>query len=288
MTDSSQIEAALSLLDDPDPEVQRSVAAHLARHPDESVAPLRRLIDTSPEGPLLAGALAVLKMIGVTMFRRELARLLETARRDGEVDLESGVFAICYLRYPEIHLHEYTQQLDTMASLLEVRLQGRLSGLQLVLEINRYLVEELGFHGCRQEVYYDPENSFMNRVLDRRIGIPISLSVVYLLVAQRLRLPFHGVGFPTHFLIKYQSESEEFFIDPFEGGRILSRGDCMRFLDEIGMLYRPEFLEPISNIMTVTRMMNNLAQIYRQIDPDISVELEAAIVELGEVEKSEE
>jgi regulator of sirC expression with transglutaminase-like and TPR domain len=282
MPESSQIEAAISLLDDPDPEVQRSVTAHLVSRSTESIAPLRRALESAREEALRERALAVIKQIGIGMFRRELDRMLEAYHRDGEIDLETGAFAICYLRYPELRVDEYSQQLDTMASFLEIRLQGEHSVLQLVLEINRYLVEELGFHGCRQEVFYDPEHSFLNRVLDKRIGIPISLSVIYLLLAQRLRLPIYGVGFPTHYLVKYQSADEELFIDPFNGGKILSRGDCTRFLDEIGMLFRPEFLEATSNRLTITRMMNNLAQIYRQIDPDISVELEAAISALGE------
>jgi len=173
--------------------------------------------------------------------------------------------------------------------MLDHRLRGCDNGYMIVREMNHYLYGQLGFQGCRQDrdSYFDLENSFMNRVIDRRIGIPITLSVVYLLIGQRLKLPLYGVGFPARFLVKYRSSTEEFYIDPYNNGSIINYSECRRFLREINVDYRPEYLEPISNRLTVARMLRNLHDIYQQQEPLLALKLEHLIHDLTGEEEEE-
>ncbi len=97
----------------------------------------------------------------------------------------------------------------------------------MIAAINSTLFDMLGFHANRQK-YYDPRNSFLNEVLDRRAGIPITLSVVYIEVARRVGFNIQGVGMPGHFIVKHPSERGDMFIDPFNGGRLLGEVGCSR------------------------------------------------------------
>lgn len=282
MKSLSQINAILTLLDDPDPVVQTSIRSRLLELSDIAAPALRKMSMVGESLPARRNADAILREIGLRRFRDEMAAIIQDRPYGGDIDLERGAFAVAMLRYPEIEVQEYVQQLDTMASLLDDRLRGCDNGYMFVREINHYLFHQLGFQGSREdrESYFDPENSFMNRVLERRIGIPITLSVVYLLLAQRLQLPIYGIGFPTRYLIKYQSPGEEFYIDTFKGGTIINYSDCRQFLREINVPYRPEYLEPIGNARTVARMLRNLAEIYRESDPALAGELEQGIMML--------
>jgi regulator of sirC expression with transglutaminase-like and TPR domain len=127
------------------------------------------------------------------------------------------------------------------------------------------LFQQEGFAGNQSE-FYDPRNSYLNEVLDRKLGIPISLSVVYMEVAQRVGLPVFGVGLPGHFLLKhYDLSGSQIFIDPYVAGRLLSPAECQTRLDEVyggQMPLQPEFLNSVSRRQILTRMLNNLRSIY--------------------------
>lgn len=153
-----------------------------------------------------------------------------------------------------------------MAIDLRPRLPIERYPLKVVQEINRYLFETLGFRGNRDD-YYDPNNSFLNQVLDRRLGIPITLSLVYLELAQRLDFPMVGIGLPGHFLVQPAFDGVDIFVDVFGGGEILFPQDCA---DRLSALYgqpvqlRPEFLQPVGPKRFLARMLTNLKSIYIQ------------------------
>src|SRR5438132_13692883 len=112
----------------------------------------------------------------------------------------------------------YEELLDSYANELRERLESGGEAKQTLTTINKYLFRELGFSG-NDENYYDPQNSYLNRVIDLRKGNPINLSLLYILLARRLRLPVAGIGLPGHFLCRYQSISAELYFDPFHGGK---------------------------------------------------------------------
>jgi regulator of sirC expression with transglutaminase-like and TPR domain len=134
----------------------------------------------------------------------------------------------------------------------------------VIRTINRYLFEDLGFRGNRSQ-YYDPENSFLNRVIDRRTGIPIALSLVYLEIARRVDFPMVGIGMPGHFLIRPEFEDAGIYVDAFEGGEILFPQDCEARLSQVygqPVKLQPEFLNPVDDRRFLGRMLQNLKQIY--------------------------
>jgi regulator of sirC expression with transglutaminase-like and TPR domain len=134
-----------------------------------------------------------------------------------------------------------------------------------IASLNVVLFQEEGLAGNQSE-FYDPRNSYLNEVLERRLGIPISLSVIYMEVAQRVGLPVFGVGLPGHFLLKhYDSNGNQTFIDPYVAGGLLSPSECQTRLDEVyggQMTLQPEFLNTVSKRQILTRMLNNLRSIY--------------------------
>jgi regulator of sirC expression with transglutaminase-like and TPR domain len=183
---------------------------------------------------------------------------------DPAIPLAEAALMIACEEYPQLELSPYLDELDHMAVAATERRRSGGSPLATVENINRVLFETYGFRGNTQD-YYDPRNSFFNDVLDRRVGIPITLSAVYIEVARRLNCPISGVGMPGHFLVKYSSRGEEFFIDPYNRGEILSHEDCK---DRLKALYGESFefderfLGRTTNRQILLRMLRNLKDIY--------------------------
>jgi regulator of sirC expression with transglutaminase-like and TPR domain len=182
-----------------------------------------------------------------------------------ELDLEEGSLLLAQTQYPEINLLAYQALFDSYAADLREQMVPGLSAEQTIAIINQYLFEELGYHG-NEEDYYDPDNSYMNRVVDRRTGNPISLCCLYLFIARRLRLPLVGIGMPGHFLCRYQSASEDMcFIDAFNRGKILTRAECVKYLVHTRDGFKDAHLAPVTGRRTLLRMCSNLHQIYTQL-----------------------
>jgi regulator of sirC expression with transglutaminase-like and TPR domain len=176
---------------------------------------------------------------------------------------ETALLMACE-EYPQLEISPYLDQLDAMASAVRSKMRSSDSPMQTIDHINGVLFDELGFRGNREN-YYDPRNSFFNDVLERRVGIPITLSAVYLEVARRLPFPISGVGMPSHFLVKYADRSQEIFLDPFNHGSIVTREDCARRLSESfggSVEFTERFLDAVTHRQILLRMLNNLKAIY--------------------------
>jgi len=189
---------------------------------------------------------------------------LHQALQNDPIDLARAALCIAKREYPDLDPEPYLDRLDNWASDLEARLPAERYPLRVVRELSRYLSEELVFCG-NIERYYDPKNSYFNEVLDRRTGIPIALSLVYLEIAKRLDFPMVGIGMPGHFLIRPNFEDAGIFIDAFNGGEVLFPEDCQARLSQIygrAIELRPEFLAPIDDRRFLVRMLMNLKGIY--------------------------
>jgi len=182
-----------------------------------------------------------------------------------EFDLEQAVWLLAQTQYPDINVEGYQALLDDFAHQIRERLQPGQPVKLLLTVVNHCLFSELGFAG-NEENYYDPENSYLNRVLDRRTGNPINLCLVYLFLARRLRLPVAGIGLPWHFVCRYQSSSDEIYIDVFNRGRFLSKADCIQHLVRGNFGLRDEFLAPLTARKILLRCCSNLHQIYQQLE----------------------
>jgi regulator of sirC expression with transglutaminase-like and TPR domain len=186
------------------------------------------------------------------------------SREDERIDLTRAALAMARTEYPQLDVKRYVAQIEALARRVRSRVRFG-DAAETIAALNSVLFAEEGFRGNRED-YYDPRNSFLNDVLDRKLGIPITLAVVYMEVGRRSGLPLFGVGMPGHFLLKhYDAEGRETLIDAFEAGSILSPADCQRRLDEIysGQLrLQSEFLMPVGRRQILTRMLNNLKGIY--------------------------
>lgn len=183
---------------------------------------------------------------------------------DERIDLIRSALVIARTEYPALDIEEYAGRIERMSRRAAALAAGMgASGIRAAL--NHVMFEEGNLRGNRED-YYDPRNSFLNDVLDRGLGIPITLAIIYMEVAKRVGFLLAGVGMPGHFLLKhYGEDGQETLIDCFNHGDILSRQDCQSRLDEIysgEMALRPEFLHPISRRQILTRMLNNLKTVY--------------------------
>lgn len=199
------------------------------------------------------------------------SRFAEQVRApESELDLAEAALLIAAEEYPQLVVPAYLRRLDLLAERVHDRLGGENAPLVVLQELNRVLFEEERLRG-NTDAYHDPRNSFLNDVLDRRLGIPITLSVVYLEVGRRLDLPLEGVGFPGHFLVRYAGEAVRVLIDAFEGGRLRFEDEAQELLDRVygGMVrLRPDFLETVTSRQILARMLTNLKGIYVNAQDD--------------------
>ncbi|HHY85149.1 MAG TPA: hypothetical protein GYA07_06395 [Verrucomicrobia bacterium] len=182
-----------------------------------------------------------------------------------EFDLEKGAWLLARTAYPDINIEAYQALLDSYAAELRERIASSgAEGEPMLVRINQYLFRELGFCG-NEKNYYDPENSYLNRVLDRRTGNPINLCLLYILIARRLQLPVVGIGLPGHFICRYQSSSSEIYIDPYNRGQLLTKADCIHYLQRGNYSLSDDFLGPVSARRMFMRICSNLHQIYAEM-----------------------
>jgi len=206
----------------------------------------------------------------VRHFDRETAdtRFMAYCLQDEDkLDLEKGAMLLAATQYPEINAAAYSAVLDGFAGELREWLAQGDQQQNLLVRMNEYIFGTLGFTG-NMENYYDPENSFLNCVLDRRTGNPVSLCVVYILITRRLGLPVTGVGLPGHSVCRYVSSNAEVFVDAFNLGKLLTRKDCIEHLNRCKHEVRDEYLSPMSARRMLARMCGNLEQIYVELQQD--------------------
>lgn len=257
----NQIKALIRLLSDDNERVLRTIRTKLVEVGEEAV-PL--LLEAEIEQPEMACRIEeVLDEIRGNRLEEELRALVQAP--DEEPDLEAGAFLIARYAYPGLEVERYRRQIDDMAAEIRDRLGRRVSGEEAVKTVSRYLFTEQGFRGNSKN-YYEAENSYLNRVLDRRTGIPISLSTLYLLVARRLGLPVHGIGMPGHFLVKFESDRYKVFVDCFNAGALLTEKDCARFLIQAGYGFDQKYLQRSPSRAILVRTLKNLIAIYHKLD----------------------
>ena len=253
------IKSLLRLLSDPNERIAATIHERLVQY-GESTFPY--LDEAEQQEPSLGTRLTEVRdSIRFSVLQKEFQRLRSIG--GNQVDLEAGTFLIAKSVYPDLDIDHYSQAIDNMAQDVQARLTPLLSTEQAIQLLNDYVFKEKGFRGNRAE-YYDVDNSFLNRVIDRRTGIPITLAVLYLLISQRLRLPVVGIGMPGHFMVRVATSSTFLFVDCFNGGTILGEKDCERFLKESGFGFEPQFLEETSNNLILARMLRNLVGIYQK------------------------
>jgi regulator of sirC expression with transglutaminase-like and TPR domain len=188
--------------------------------------------------------------------------LREAIQQEPEGRLDVAALEIASIETPDLDATPFLEILDRIASAIAARVPASGGGREFVRIANEYIFGDLGFRGNEID-YNDPRNSCLNYVLDRRIGIPIALSVVYIEVARRLGRPVSGVGLPGHFIVEYNDGEFATYIDPFHKGQLLTLDDCRKLArDRTGADVDAAALAPVSTRYILVRMLNNLRSAY--------------------------
>jgi len=201
---------------------------------------------------------------------------LAVKQEDARIDLARACLLIAQDAYPGLDIERYLAELEGWAIRLRARLANRGGAEDKVVALNQFLFEDLGFVGNTRE-YYDPRNSYLNDVIDRKTGIPITIAVVYMEIGRRIGLPLAGVSFPGHFLVRLKLRSGTLVLDPFSGGAPVSEPELRERLqrvipegatDDLPVAELPldQFLEPATNRQILARVLRNLKGIYREAE----------------------
>ena len=205
------------------------------------------------------------------------------SREDDRIELARACLQIAEDAYPGLDVDGYVGEIERFAKRLRARFAPDAAAEDRVIALNEFLFDDLGFGGNTDD-YYDPRNSYLNEVIDRRTGIPITLAVLYMEIGRRIGLPFEGVSFPGHFLVRLPLRGGTLVLDPFSGGvpqseaelrerlkRVIPRGatgEWKRAARGVAVAELPldQFLEPASNRQILARVLRNLKGIYREKD----------------------
>ena len=187
-------------------------------------------------------------------------------RADDEIDLARAALTLARNEYPDLDVERYLARLDQLADTLRERIDPQAEAVENLLSLSMFLAHEQGYTG-NVDNYYDDRNSFLNEVMDHKLGIPITLSIIYMEVGRRVGLPLHGVGFPGHFMVKYCNGDEDIILDPFNDGALLGSEDLQERLQQsYGSKAEPTLLKRLLTVQDkrniLHRMLRNLKGVY--------------------------
>jgi len=255
MTENEKL-ALFSLIDDPSPFVRKALLNTIGQMGKEGLNLLKEAVD-GPNRILSWHAANLLSELQSS----DPAQEFRTFIQEMNYEMESGWLMISRVAYPSLGIGDVCQELDAIASRCNELLVKPTSAREQCLVINRVLFHEMGFRG-NSERYTDPDNSFINRVLETRRGLPINLSVLYLLIGQRLGTPIEPISAPGHFVIGCFDEPAPFYIDPFERGKFLTAGQMLKRIEAVTLSPNIGHLAPASIHETLARICRNLAHHY--------------------------
>ncbi len=260
-----EVRALISLLSDEDQKIVAMVWENLL-HLGEGGLPYLEEVSEHSDPRLRLRARHIASQIRTEILEKQFREL--AAKDEGAFDLEEALCVVARLEYPGLDTEDVSIQLEEMADALRPQMPRVAPPREKIDLLNQFLFRELGFKGNTKD-YYDPDNSFINKVLERRLGIPLSLAAITILVGRRLGLPLYGVGLPKHFVVKYQDPVTEIFVDPFNGGRVFNRKECMQMLTSDGYYFRESFAAEYLSISSprdiVIRALRNLVLIYSKM-----------------------
>jgi regulator of sirC expression with transglutaminase-like and TPR domain len=262
MVRREEIEALILLMDDPDPEVREAVAQRLNALGEDAVPLLDEFQSQTRDAVLKAKLTAVMHTLTIRSLEQEFLNYLDDGIKNLE-DLEHGLFLLARFGTPTLRTELYVRKLDAMADELRLRLDYYGDPIEHMFMLLEYLFKEEGYRGNESE-YFDPANSYLNVVMDRKRGLPISLALLVLFLSRRLDLAFQGVNMPLHFLLRYDCRGETFFIDAFNGGVVVKPEQCRGFLLQNGIEPTAAHFLPAEPADILARCMRNLINGYEK------------------------
>ena len=255
-----EIESLIYLLEDPDPEVQMGVKKRFEEIGENAVPLLDQFRSETINDSEKNTINQIIYNITVGSLFEDFSDLMEQGVNNRR-DLENALLLISRFGNPTLRIEDYRKKLDKLSSHIGSEVAYTPSVNEKMQIMLQYIFRELRFRGDAVD-YHNPDNAYLDRVIDRRKGLPIMLSVVVMSIARRLNLPFYGVNMPIHFMLMYQTHNQEILIDPFDGGTIVTYNQCFYFLKKNGIEPRPEHLKKADEADVLLRCIRNLIQSY--------------------------
>ncbi len=270
MPTKTEIESLVYLLDDPDPYVQSQVRIRLFELGEHAVPLLDQQKSETKDEEARELISEIIQWITFSSVEEDFLDVLEGGLKNLK-QLEDAVFILSRFDNPTLREAEYKQKLDRFAEMISDEVRYSLNESQKMHKVLNFVFSELGFSGSSSD-YYNPHNSYLNRVIDRRKGLPISLALIVLFIGRRLELPFYGVNMPIHFMLKYKGDREEILIDPFDQGKVVTYNQCYYFLKQNGIEPQSEHFKIGSEVAILARCIRNLINSYEKRDKLSKVE----------------
>lgn len=264
-----KMEALVSLIDEPDPVVYADISRSIEAFGSEIIPFLEGAWESEPQPPLQRRLEDMIHSIQYKKVCEDLEQWVTT----GATDLLEGCLILARYQYPHLRETDISFELGKIRKDIWLELNDNLTALEQIKVFNYVFFELHGFHG-NIEKYHAPENSFLNKVLETKSGNPLSLSIVYMLVAQSLDLPVKGVNLPEHFILaytgsytdpvslEYKGNNVLFYINAFSKGTVFSHKDIDLFLKQLNQEPKPTYFNPCGNTEIFMRMINNLLNSY--------------------------
>lgn len=268
MENSKEISALVKLLDDPDPEIFEHIEKRLLEYGEEVVHFLENAWEKSLDTVLQERIENVVHKIQFNSVKEDLNLWYQS----GAFDLLQGALVVNRYQYPDLDEEKIKFQMEEIKREIWVGLQYEMSSIEKIKLINHVFYNVYGFSGNTKN-HHDPQNSYINQVLDSKKGNQISLAIIYSTIAQKLDIPVYGVNLPQHFILGYIDESKRedhefgvlFYINAFNKGAIFGKHDVDQFLRQLGLDPMPGFYAPCSNVEIIRRIIRNLISSYENL-----------------------
>lgn len=271
--DENQIEALISLIDDPDESIYDQVKHQIISLGEAIIPLLEAYWEQDRFGNLFQ--VRIEDIIHEIQFS-SVQLSLKSWHDSGGENLLEGLLILNRYQYPELDEAEVRNQIARIRQDIWLELNDNLTAFEQVKVINQILFQVHGFRGNKRD-YHSANNSYLNQVLDTKKGNPLTLSMIYLILAQSLDIPIHGVNLPHHFILAYEDrfrifdledkESDEasvlFYINPFSKGSLLDRSEIDRFLRHVKLQPEQRYFAPCDNRVMILRAIHNLMFSYQ-------------------------
>ncbi|HAW18899.1 MAG TPA: hypothetical protein DCX14_01850 [Flavobacteriales bacterium] len=280
MKDEQDISSLIHLLDDPDEGIYSHIRIQILALGEEIIPNLENAWETNIFGVLFQNRIE--QLIHDIQFEA-LLKHLEMWKNAGAASLLDGVILIDRFQYPDFDQEQMLKTLEQIQQDIWLELNANLTAFEQVKVMNHILYEVYGFTGNTNN-YHNPKNSFLNIVLESKKGNPLSLSLIYSIIAQNLDLPIYGVNLPRHFVLAYldrfslyktnniYTADVLFYINPFSKGTVFSVKEIDHFLEQLKLEQDPKYYQPCTNVDILIRALSNLSNSYTKLGDTAKVE----------------
>lgn len=270
MTSKSEIESLIQLMEDPDPFIQQSVQDRFTELGINAVPILDEFRIETKDQNEKSKIRSIIHQLTFPSLKTDFHEVLEKGVRNRK-SLELAVFTLSRFGNPTLRITDFEKQLDHFSTMVEPTIRYRLDERRKMKQLIKFVFEDLNFSGDTED-YHNPANCFIDQVIRRRRGLPISLSMVVMFIARRLEMPFFGINMPIHFMLNYVSEKEEVLIDPYDNGAIVSYDQCYFFLKKNNIEPKPDHFKIATDLEILIRCIRNLIHSYERLEQATYVE----------------